>query len=85
MALVLDQVHACEEGGVEDRGGELTHATADLVLQHTLGDGPGRDESLCRRAFADVAVEAERFTRSNDGAPYEIGDEVDVGDAGLAA
>jgi hypothetical protein len=41
VGLVLAEVEAGEEGGVEQRGGVLGDTAAELVDEHAVGDAAG--------------------------------------------
>ena len=84
VALVLAEVEAGEERGVEERRGELAHAAAHLLGVLAVGDRAGGHEPLGDGALADVVVDRERLARRDDGAPHEVGHPVDVGDPGLS-
>ena len=85
MRLVVVDGHPGSDQRIEDGGGELGNATADVVNQHSLVDESAFHETLLFGAPAHMTIEREALARLDDDAAHEVGEAVDVRHSALAA
>src|SRR5439155_2080080 len=78
VALVLAELQAGEEGGVERRRRELGDAAADVLGVLAILDHGRGHEPLRRRALADRLVDRERGPGRDHVAAEYVGEAVDV-------
>ena len=80
-----DDAQAGIAGSVEDAGGNLAHAAAELVFVLAVDDdGRGLEALLCR-AFASGLVERPAAAGRDDRSVDELAQQLDVGDARAGA
>ena len=78
VRLVLDVLEAGEEGGVEQGGGHLRDAAAEVLLEDAVGDDEALGEAVLAGPLPHRVVHREGLARCQHGAVDDLGGAPDV-------